>query len=248
MLLGLCAVAWWITHQFATPEMRVGLLTNPSMAPMAQMGTPQPMAMPPGPFMAGWVAMMVAMMVPTVAPAVVTLDQWSRTGSYTTMTTRLFVAGYFLVWIASGLAAYVLLRALHAWVPPDTVTALRVGAVLLVVAGIYQLVPLKHVCVQHCRAPRALLAQYGAPLRQGRRGALRMGIVHGLYCLGCCWPLMLVLLLIGMMNLAWMAAIAGIFFVERVVPRDERVRWLVGLALVGPGLSLAVAPHALPAL
>lgn len=248
VLVGLCAVAWGVTHQLATPDMRVGLLTSAAPAPMAQMGTPQPMTMALGLFMAGWVAMMVAMMVPAVAPVIVTVEHWRRGHGGAPAATLLFVAGYFLVWSALGLAAYALLRALQVWVPPTTSAAPRVGAVLLVVAGVYQLTALKHVCVRHCRAPLALLAQQRTLLIQGRLGPLRMGITHGLYCLGCCWSLMLVLLLLGMMNLAWMAAIAAIIIIEKIVPRGEHMRWLVGLALVGLGFSLAVAPHTLPAL
>ena len=245
-LLGLCAVAWLATAHLATPDMRVGLLTGSSRPPMAPMETSSPMAL--GPFMATWSAMMVAMMVPAVTPVIATLDQWARASSRAHASTPVFVAGYFLVWSASGLVAYALLSVLQGWISPATIMALRVGAALLVVAGVYQLVPLKQVCVQHCRSPLALLDQQGTLPTHRRLGPLRAGIIHGLYCLGCCWALMVVLLVLGMMNLAWMAAITTIIVVERVMPRGERVRWLVGLVLVGLGIVLFAAPHTLPTL
>jgi predicted metal-binding membrane protein len=243
-LTGLCAVAWLATAYLATPDMRVGLLTGSATASMAPMAMSSPLAL--GPFMATWIAMMVAMMVPAVAPVIVALDQWARASSRARASTPVFVAGYFLVWSASGLVAYALLSVLQVWISPETIMALRVGAALLVVAGVYQLVPLKHVCMQHCRAPLALQDQQRTLLTHRRLGPLRVGIIHGLYCLGCCWALMLVLLLLGMMNPAWMAAITTIIVIERVMPRGERVRWLVGFVLVGLGIVLFAAPSSIP--
>jgi predicted metal-binding membrane protein len=213
---------------------------------MASMEMSSSMAL--GPFMATWTAMMVAMMVPAVTPVIATFDQWVRASRRARASTPVFVAGYFLVWSASGLVAYVLLFAVQVWTSPATVMALRVGAALLVVAGLYQLMPLKQMCVQHCRSPLGLLDQHRAALTYPRLGPLRVGIIHGLHCLGCCWALMLVLLLLGMMNLAWMAAIAAIIFIERVGSRGRWVRYLVGLGLMGLGIVVFAAPHTLPAL
>jgi predicted metal-binding membrane protein len=235
-LAGLCAAGWLVTLHLATPAMRVGLLTGASMGQMASMEMSSPLAL--GPFMAGWIAMMVAMMVSAVVPVIAALDRWARTSSRARAGTPLFVAGYLLIWSVVGLVAYAFLVAAQDWTTPATSPALRLGAALLVVAGAYQLTPLKRVCVRYCRSP----------LRHRYLGPLRMGIMHGLYGLGCCWALMLVLLLLGMMSLVWMAAITAIVLLEDFAPRGELVRWLVGLALAGLGLVLLGAPHTLPAL
>jgi predicted metal-binding membrane protein len=235
-LVGLCAAAWLVTLHLATPHMRVGLLTSASRGQMAPMGMSSQMAL--GPFMAGWIAMMAAMMVPALVPVVAALEWWTRASNRPRAGVPLLVAGYLLVWSAVGLVAYAVLAALQDWTAPATSPALRLGAALLVVAGAYQLTHLKRVCVRQCRSP--------LPLRH--LGPLRAGIIRGLYSLGCCWALMLVLLLLGMMNLIWMAAVTLIVLAEEVAPKGELVRWFVGLALMGLGITLFAAPQTLPAL
>jgi predicted metal-binding membrane protein len=235
-MVGLCAAAWLVTLHLATPDMRVGLLTDTSMGQMAPMEMSSQMAL--GPFMAGWIAMMVAMMVPAVAPVIAALDRWTRASNRARAGVPLFVAGYLLVWSVAGLVAYAALIALQDWISPDTIPALRAGSALLVATGVYQFMPLKRVCARHCRAP----------LTHRHLGPLHAGIVHGLYGLGCCWALILVLLLLGMMSLVWMTAITAIVLIEELAPWAELVQWLVGLALVGIGLVLFAAPHTLPAL
>jgi predicted metal-binding membrane protein len=179
---------------------------------------------------------MVAMMVPSVLPAARTFDSAVRTTGPSGGATLLFLAGYLLVWSAIGAVAYPIVQALQGWLPLGSMAALRIGAVLLVVAGVYQLTPPKQACLRRCRSPQMDAAS----------SAVRRGLAQGAYCLGSSWPLMLVLLLVGMMNLAWMGVIAGVIFVEKVLPRGHVVGKVVGWGLAGWGIILLVAPHALP--
>ena len=157
VLLVLSALAWLATHGMSDADMRLGILTSPPQEAMGGMegsmggmeGTGgASMSMAFGLFMATWVVMMVAMMFPAVAPVVLTFRRWAGSRGRPPSTTAAFVAGYLGVWAAIGLAAYALLQALHHWVPPDSTAALRVGAVLLAAAGVYQLTPLKDVCLR----------------------------------------------------------------------------------------------------
>jgi predicted metal-binding membrane protein len=158
------------------------------------------------------------------------------------------VAGYLAVWSAIGVAAYGLLEALHRWVPADNTTALRVGATILIAAGVYQLTPLKSICLRHCRSPLSVLMHHARLLGQGHTGPMKVGVLHGAYCVGCCWSLMVVLILLGLMNLVWMGVVAAVVLVEKVIPRGEMVSRGVGVALGGIGAALMVWPTALPAL
>jgi predicted metal-binding membrane protein len=107
-----------------------------------------------------------------------------------------------------------------------------VGGALLIAAGIYQLTPLKYACLARCRSPLGFLL---AEWREGTRGAFQMGIRHGAYCAGCCWALMALLFVGGVMNPVWVAAIAGFVLVEKLVPAGRVVSWIAGVALLGWG-------------
>ncbi|HXT38294.1 MAG TPA: DUF2182 domain-containing protein [Chloroflexota bacterium] len=244
LLLGAAAGAWLISARLATPDMRVGVLTGaPMMSENSRMGMPGSMSMSLSVFLASWTVMMVAMMVPSVVPAARTLYTCRRATGQPGGATVLFIAGYLLVWSAIGGVAYLVPRALQDWLPPGSMAALRVGAILLVGAGVYQLTTPKQACLRHCRSLRMGVS----PWASGHSGAVRAGLQHGVYCLGSSWPLMLVLLLAGMMNLAWMVVIAGVILVEKVVPSGELVSKLVGWGLAGWGIILLAAPHTLPA-
>lgn len=250
-LLGLAAVAWLASDWLAMPHMRVGLLTaGDSMAAESSMAAgPASGALSIaafGLFLGTWVVMMVAMMFPAIVPVVLTHHRWARRTGRSRWATALFVGGYLAVWGASGALFYAAVVHLAPLVPPGE-AAVRVGAALLVVAGAYQFTPLKDVCLRHCRSPLAFLAHHATALRRGGLSGARVGGTHGLFCLGCCWALMVVLVLMGMMSLAWMAAVAGVILVEKVLPRRWPVRTLVGLLLVGAGAALLIAPRSLPA-
>jgi predicted metal-binding membrane protein len=249
LLLGLAGGAWLISARLATPDMRVGVLTAAAMMSAgSQMGMPGSTSMGLSAFIATWTVMMVAMMVPSLVPAVRTFDTWARTTGLSGGATVLFVTGYLLVWSTIGAVAYLIVQALQGWLPAGSMAALRVGAALLVVAGVYQLTPPKRACLRRCRSPQMGVAPLVGTRVQGHPGAVRAGLGQGLYCLGSSWPLMLVLLLVGLMNLIWMGVIAGVIVLEKAAPGGIMASKVVGWGLVGGGLILLAAPHTLPAL
>ena len=195
-----------------------------------------------------WVVMSAAMMLPAVLPVVATVDRWVRRQARCRALTVAFVAGYLATWSGCGLVAYVALLLLQAWLPVGHDAVIRVGALLLVVAGAYQLSSLKRACLRRCRSPLAVIAEHLTELQRGRPGAFRVGAGHGLYCVGCCWSLMLVLVLLGMMSVAWMGLLAVVMLAEKVVPWGATLTRAVGVALVLVGGGLLVWPATLPAL
>jgi predicted metal-binding membrane protein len=210
ILLGLAGGAWLISARLATPDMRMGVLTGAAMmSARSPMGMPSSMSMGLSAFIAIWTVMMVAMMVPSLVPAVRTFDTWAHSTGLSGGATVLFVTWYLLVWSAIGAVAYLIVQALQGWLPAGSMAALRVGAALLVVAGVYQLTPPKQACLRRCRSPHVGVAPPVGTRVQGHPGAVYAGLGQGLYCLGSSWPLMLVLLLVGLMNRTAHAAGAG---------------------------------------
>ena len=249
ILLGVAGGAWLVSARLATPDMRLGALTGAAtMSASSQMGNPGAMSIGPGVFIATWAVMMVAMMVPSFIPAVRMFDTWARARGQSGGATALFLAGYLLVWSAVGGVAYLAVQAFQGWLPAGSMTALRIGAVLLIVAGVYQLTPPKQACLRHCRSAHMGVASPVSTRAQGYLSAARTGLWQGVYCLGSSWSLMLALLLVGMMNLAWMGVVAAVIFVEKVVPGGDTASKVVGWGLAGGGLILLAAPHTLPAL
>jgi predicted metal-binding membrane protein len=192
-------------------------------------------------FLGAWATMMAAMMLPATAPVVVL---YARSAS--AVRTAAFVAGYLGVWVAFGLVAYALYRAVDG-LDPALLAWDRGGPYVaggaVAAAGAYQLTPLKAVCLRHCRSPLHLLL---ARWRPGAAGSLRMGAAHGLWCTGCCWALMLVLFAVGLMSLFWMAVVAAAVLAEKALPGGPRLSAALGLALVALGLWIAVAPGSVP--
>jgi predicted metal-binding membrane protein len=176
------------------------------------------------PFLGAWTLMMTAMMLPSAAPLVLVHARAGRG-------TAFLATGYLLVWAATGAAAYGITQLVDPMMVADTVK----GAVLIG-AGVYQLTPAKGLCLKRCRSPLDFLMQRWRP---GRLGALRLGFAHGLYCVGCCWALMAVLVLAVAMSPAWAAAIAAMVFAEKVLPRGEAIARLLAVALVAFGLVTA---------
>ncbi|RSS82349.1 DUF2182 domain-containing protein [Streptomyces sp. WAC06614] len=194
-------------------------------------------------FLLLWVVMMIAMMFPSVAPVAIT---WARSigrssaGAVRVARLTEFVCGYLLAWTAFGLVTYGILAAAGPLVAehPDLGRWLGAGAFLL--AGFQQLGPLKDVCLRHCRSPMGQLVRY-AGFRPRARD-LRVGLHHGLYCVGCCWGLMLVLVPLGVMNVAAMAAVAVVIFAEKLWRRGPLFATVVGVAFLALGVLAAVDP------
>jgi predicted metal-binding membrane protein len=243
VLLVLAALAWAVTGRLAEPHMRMGLLTGADgMAVGAGRG-----ALPAlGLFLVTWTVMMVAMMFPSVLPVVLTYDRWVRRAGRSRAATLLFVSGYLLVWAAGGTVAYAVVVHLVPLLPSGA-TGVRLGGAVLVLAGAYQFTPLKRVCLRQCRSPLAFVAAHADRLRAGPLSRAGVGAAHGAYCLGCCWALMVVLVLLGMMSLTWMALVAAVILVEKVFPGGGAVGRAVGALLVVAGAALLIGAPSLPA-
>jgi predicted metal-binding membrane protein len=185
-----------------------------------------------------WVVMMIGMMLPSAAPAILLYATVMRnsTGAEAPLArTYAFAGGYLLAWVAFSAAATLVqwvLAELALLSPMMESANPRLGAALLIVAGLYQWTPLKRACVSNCRSPAAFLTQYARP---GVSGALRLGAHHGLYCVGCCWALMLLLFFGGVMNLLWIAAITIFVLLEKLAPFGVQGGRLSGALLVAAG-------------
>jgi predicted metal-binding membrane protein len=200
-------------------------------------------------FLTVWTIMMVAMMLPAAVPMILIFAAaQARHDRHLAVPTWMFIAGYILIWVGAGLGAYVLDQAFTELLSSHPSTA-RVSwapialGITLILAGLYQFTPLKHVCLRQCRSPWGFVAQYW---RDGRIGAVNMGVRHGLYCLGCCWALFAVLTAVGMMSIAWMLSLTLVVFSEKVFPFGVRISAAVGLALVALGLLVAAGALQLP--
>jgi predicted metal-binding membrane protein len=184
-----------------------------------------------------WAVMMVAMMLPSAAPMILMFATINRRrlerGQAPQVSTGLFALAYVCAWTAFSVVA-----ALGEWglrsselLTGATLTPLA-GGLVLILAGLYQLTPLKYACLVRCRTPLGFLM---AGWREGRLGALTMGLRHGAFCVGCCWLLMALLFVSGMMNPAWIALIAGFVLAEKLVPGGKLVSWVAGIALLACG-------------
>ena len=187
-----------------------------------------------------WLVMMVAMMAPSAAPmllmfAAVNRKRRERAAPY--VPTMVFLAGYVIVWGAFSLAATMGNFGLHQASLLSSImgasTSGYLGGALLLVAGVFQWSPLKYACLKQCRTPMGFMM---TSWRDGQGGALRMGLQHGAYCLGCCWAVMLLLFVLGIMNLVWIAALAAFVLAEKVAPRGEWVSRATGVLMVGWGV------------
>jgi len=185
-----------------------------------------------------WAVMMVAMMVPAASPMILTFATINRrraAAGTPAVPTAVFLAGYLVIWSAFSLAAAALQGALQAaaLLAPATLTVTPlVGGALLIAAGLYQLTPLKYACLARCQSPLAFIL---GEWREGARGAFVMGLRHGAFCVGCCWALMALLFVAGVMNLLWVAAIAAFVLVEKLVTRARAVSWSAGAVFLGWG-------------
>jgi predicted metal-binding membrane protein len=235
LLIALAAAAW---AMLIWQQMSMGMAMNtPTMGMRAPL------------FLAVWVVMMVAMMFPTAAPMILTFHQVQaskRARSETFVSTWVFVAAYMLVWALSGVLAYagaVGAEAAAAHAKLSGPTAARIGGLVLVVAGTYQLSPLKNVCLAKCRTPITFIL---TSWRDGTMGALRMGLAHGFFCLGCCWLLFLILFPLGIMNIGAMAVVTLLVFGEKALAAGDRIAKAAGIALILYGMIVLVFPQALP--
>jgi predicted metal-binding membrane protein len=185
-----------------------------------------------------WAIMMVGMMLPSATPTTLVYAAVARKADREgtpVAPAAIFVLGYLLMWTVFSLGATVAQWALEAAAllsPMMVSTSPALGGVLLIAAGVYQLTPMKDACLEHCRSPAHFIAEHW---RSGPVGALRMGIEHGAYCLGCCWILMGLLFVGGVMNLLWIAAITLYVLLEKVLPYGLGRGRFAGLAMIASG-------------
>lgn len=186
-----------------------------------------------------WWVMMIAMMLPSAAPMVLlfaAVNRKQQEAGNRFVPTSLFALAYLVAWAGFSVAAVALQWGLErmALLSPMLVSSSAiVGGVVLLAAGVYQLTPLKRACLKHCRSPLHFVMMHW---RSGAGGAFRMGLEHGVYCVGCCWFLMGLLFFGGIMNLYWIAGIAVYVLLEKTVPMGHWLGYLVGAALVGWGI------------
>jgi predicted metal-binding membrane protein len=256
-LLVLTCGAWALTLYYAVMGAPVGATMTGGMRADAMAGMESMAGMAMGGmsaagwsfsgavvFVAIWTVMMAAMMLPAAAPMIMIFASApARRGQAAFVPTWIFVAGYLLVWLMAGVIVYVIIEI-------ATETANHLGSVekgawapialgiILIMAGVYQFTPIKRVCLRHCRSPFAFVAMHW---RDGRLGAVQMGVVHGIFCLGCCWALFAVLVAAGTMSLAWMLALTLVVFAEKVLPMARFISPAIGIALVILGLALSVS-------
>ena len=185
-----------------------------------------------------WAAMMVAMMAPSAAPFILLYARAQRLATPDDPPpVAAFVAGYVLCWIGSAVLAAGLQLALEsAAVLTHMGMALhsrQAGGLVMIAVGLYQLSPVKDACLGKCRSPAHFLSQHYRP---GVRGALRLGLLHGAYCVGCCWLLMALLFVGGVMNLLWIAGLTLLVAAEKLLPRGPTIAHVAGAALIGVGI------------
>lgn len=194
--------------------------------------------------LAMWAVMMAAMMLPSAAPMILVYGTIARARSARgeeVAGSAVFTAGYVAVWASFSLAAVALQYGLEAAAllsPMMETSSMVLAAAMLIAAGVYQWTPLKQACLRRCRSPlEFVMTQW----REGRRGAFVMGTRHGAYCVGCCWLLMLLLFVGGVMNLVWIAGLALYVLVEKLAPAGHWVGRLSGLLLIGWGIAILIS-------
>jgi predicted metal-binding membrane protein len=230
VVFALAGLAWW-----STADRMVGMDAGPGTA-LGALGW----------FLGVWVVMMAAMMFPSMAPTAALYSRMTRRRGLDQA--LLFTASYLVVWGAVGLLAYGLFelgRSLFggalAW---DSGGRWVAGGVLATTA-VYELSPLKNMCLAHCRSPLGFLLGHW---RDGRRGAVEMGARHAVWCLGCCAGLMVALFALGVMSLTWMALVAALITLEKLVPWRRTVTWGTAALLLVLAVAVVVVPHDVPGL
>jgi len=235
-LVGITALSWaylaYLASRMAAMPMQMSGMAMPQWQPWGAIESALMLLM--------WAVMMVAMMVPSASPMILAFTAMYRRQDHADAVppTAAFVAGYVIVWSGVSLAATLAQWGLHqaALLSPMMVSTRPIlGGLLLFAAGAFQWSRLKQICLSKCRTPLGFLL---GEWRDGSRGALVMGLRHGLFCTGCCWALMALLFVGGVMNLLWVAAIAAFVLFEKIAPPELQVTRIAGLGLMGWGAWL----------
>lgn len=232
-LLALAAIGWWWSVRMAD-----------EMGAMSGMGIGQAMSVSIsfGGFMVAWAAMMAAMMLPAVLPVIRLYGQAATAGRAAPL--PFFASGYLLLWVATGLPAFFAWRALEQPLAAGELWTGRLAGAVLLTAAVWQLTPLKSVCLRHCRSPLSFFMRHGRGIARPL-GAARMGTSHAAFCVGCCWALFAVLVAVGTMSLWWMVALTVLIVLERNFPAGERIAVGGAVALAAIGIYLLLEPTSL---
>jgi predicted metal-binding membrane protein len=198
-----------------------------------------------------WSIMMIAMMLPTALPMVLTFAALSRNrrrAGRRYVPVAIFVAGYLIVWCGFSAIAAIGQWFLHRSAllsSSMTSTSALLAGLLLLAAGLFQFTPLKHACLKHCRSTFEFIM---TRWREGSGGALRMGMEHGAFCTGCCWALMCLLFVVGVMNLFWVGGLTILICVEKMLPARARITFATGMVLIACGAGVLLHYSQLTAL
>lgn len=236
--------------EMSEPEMDpVDALASTSMSGMSGMGWTWEAFLT---FIIAWAVMMAAMMFPSVAPMLLLFHAMAtrrKAAGTAFVPTWIFALGYLGVWAVIGVAIWALIQIASDFVSRlsgagrETWAPIALGTVLIL-AGIYQFTPLKRVCLRQCQSPLGFVMTHW---RDGHRGALHMGVIHGAYCLGCCWALFGVLVATGVMSLAWMLLLTLVVAAEKLLPPGPRLPQVIGTGFLLAGVLVATGATALPA-
>jgi predicted metal-binding membrane protein len=229
LLICLAAIGWWWSARMGNQMAgRRGMNMSPVMVSMSFVT-----------FTVAWVAMMGAMMFPAIVPVVMTYRRAALRRQVAS--TPMFVAGYIVVWSVVGAPVFFVWRALQGPISADATWAARLAGGVFIAAAVYQLSPLKSICLRRCQTPMSFFLKQGHDLRRPL-GAARAGAVHGLVCFGCCWALMAVLVALGTMELAWMVIVAALIFLEKVLSQGLRVARAAAAGFLILGFVLLIHP------
>jgi predicted metal-binding membrane protein len=192
-----------------------------------------------------WAIMMIAMMLPSAAPVILlVLGMYrQRVEPQARLAAAAFVAGYLVAWTVFSVAASAAQVALHraALLAPDMrSSSSALSGAILILAGVYQWLPVKNTCLSHCHSPLGFLSQHW---REGTTGGLFLGLRHGAFCVGCCWLLMMLLFVVGVMNLLWVAVLAAFVLIERLFDRRALLARAAGMAVAAWGIFLLVSAY-----
>lgn len=226
-LMLLALAGWWWSVRMA------GDAGADGAAGMDAMGTSMSLSA----FVLAWVAMMAAMMLPAIVPVVRLYTRAAALGRVAP--TAFFVLGYLAVWASMAAPAYLAWRGIDDALAAGRPWVARVAGATFLTAALWQLTPLKSACLRHCRSPLGFFMRFGGRATRPA-GAVRMGATHGAFCLGCCWAIFAVLVVLGTMNLAWMAALTALIVVEKNAPRGEAISVAAGIAFAVLGGLLLV--------
>jgi predicted metal-binding membrane protein len=242
-LVFVIALSWiWILLGAGTGMSAVGMLAGPDANSMAAMMTPAVWTLGyAGIMFSMWWVMMAAMMLPSAAPILLLfarINRKQKAGGRPFVPTGIFAAGYMVAWGGFSVLATTLqwvLERLGLLSPMMVTTDYWLGGAILIAAGLWQLTPIKSMCLRHCRSPMGFLVQSWRP---GTGGAFRMGLEHGTFCLGCCWFLMGLLFFGGIMNLFWIIGLAGFVLLEKTIPLGSWIGRAFGVGVAGWGLVM----------